>query len=422
MTELERDDLLADSAQVRDEVIEGANTATRVGTLFTNIVNFAYSAWLGITDETTHLLTPKEIREGADPETKLITVLDLPENDGDQLAIVDDKATIIQLNKPKTGTVISFSTPAKYGSWLNPLSSMTLSFANARENVVTVFIEAVSIPADIAESQDYILPWTGDAFNTTVGTINKLTLTYTIEDSPQNRLIEVHNKAVEIGSIIADPSLIGFWKFEETEANWDNIFDSSGYGNDGEAVLPGVNTRFAGKVGNAVQFAVPDDIRFYVPKTAGFDFSGNELTVMSWVSFPESALSLGCGIMEDPVNTDGLGTLGGFQLWKESDGRFRFNLGQGGTSSRVRSTTFYTTADVWVHVCAVWTGTQSLMYINGVLQNTTNYTSSYVEGNFDLTVGGISGQTIRGGRLDEARLFNKVLTLSEIQDIYNEEV
>jgi hypothetical protein len=141
MTELERDQLLADSDQIRDEVTPDANTETRVGTLFRNIVNFAYSAWLGITDETTHLLTPKEIREGAGIETKLITSQEALEQIEEEVEPIDtnyfedtsEGYRPIKITALATsGTEIKFDRYRSYGSVIAPVTgNVTVSLENA---------------------------------------------------------------------------------------------------------------------------------------------------------------------------------------------------------------------------------------------------------------------------------------------------
>jgi hypothetical protein len=142
MTTEERDDLLTDSAQVRDEVIDGANTATRVGTLFTNIVNFAYKAWLGITDETTHLLTPKEIREGSGADTKLITseeadtkiATEVPAINPNQVIVTNTgQAKIISLFDKSESSAVSLDANTEYGTEALPIyDQFTITKINAR--------------------------------------------------------------------------------------------------------------------------------------------------------------------------------------------------------------------------------------------------------------------------------------------------
>jgi hypothetical protein len=122
MTTEERDQLLTDSAQVRDEVINKANTATRVGTLFTNIVNFAYKAWLGITDETTYLLTPKPIRKGAgdepdelaskaEVETEITTTVPTI---SEQFTVLGGQAFFATQFDTSTASNITFTRPRRY--------------------------------------------------------------------------------------------------------------------------------------------------------------------------------------------------------------------------------------------------------------------------------------------------------------------
>jgi hypothetical protein len=166
MTEAEKNQLVADSEQVRDETVNKANTATRVGTLFTNIVNFAYSAWLGITDESTYLLTPKEIREGEDSSTKYQTE-DRVESQIDAKIPVanifqfDENAngdiTLVSLTIPNNSTLINFKHPVtRYGTRLSPKTgsvTFDLTGNNIEFNKSYIFMQSATVPSWITSGE-----------------------------------------------------------------------------------------------------------------------------------------------------------------------------------------------------------------------------------------------------------------------------
>jgi hypothetical protein len=155
MTTEERDQLLTDSAQVRDETVNKANTALRVGTLFTNIVNFAYKAWLGITDETTHLLTPKEIREGSGADTKLITSAEADNKIATEVptesAQFSTEAGIAYLDTPflpRTVTSVTFNRSQIFGEETLPIYNfLSISKTGAKhENKCLVIHSSLIVP------------------------------------------------------------------------------------------------------------------------------------------------------------------------------------------------------------------------------------------------------------------------------------
>jgi hypothetical protein len=92
---------------------------------------------LGITDETTHLLTPKEIREGAGAETKLITDAEaetkidtkVPLPNTDQFnEDSDNRAQIKGLSRVQTGSDVTFKLPiSEFGKMDDPISDFTIT-------------------------------------------------------------------------------------------------------------------------------------------------------------------------------------------------------------------------------------------------------------------------------------------------------
>ena len=92
-------------------------------------------------------------------------------------------------------------------------------------------------------------------------------------------------------------------------------------------------------------------------------------------------------------------------------------------------TNLYTTGHVplneWHHVVVGRNSTHSYLYIDGVLNGTTaDNTPADLTDVADLGIagsgyGGWPGGNSLGGRIDEVMIFNKSLSYTEIQDIYN---
>jgi pectate lyase len=135
---------------------------------------------LGITDQTTFLLTSKEIREGAGAETKLIT-----------------SAEAIQLNVPNkiNGYIGNFRSKLSYmGSFDLPLflleseeNEFTIDFNNAKQEAkLKVYINSNYLPQILNIEPKF---WEGDLFSTNIDNINELIITYL-----GNLKISVENK------------------------------------------------------------------------------------------------------------------------------------------------------------------------------------------------------------------------------------
>jgi PKD repeat protein len=80
----------------------------------------------------------------------------------------------------------------------------------------------------------------------------------------------------------------------------------------------------------------------------------------------------------------------------------------------------------WTHVAGTYDGQALSIYINGILDNQANYTQGAFSGTNDFAIGALvggmaSGQSVKqfAGSIDEVDLFNRALTASEIQIIFN---
>lgn len=83
-----------------------------------------------------------------------------------------------------------------------------------------------------------------------------------------------------------------------------------------------------------------------------------------------------------------------------------------------------TTSGTWLHVCTVISGTTTLLYVDGV-QVTSTTISSWNTTRRGLGIGGAFVTTTYGkptweGKLDDIVIYNRALSLSEIQEVYNE--
>jgi hypothetical protein len=434
MTELERDQLLADSDQIRDEVTPDANTETRVGTLFRNIVNFAYKAWLGITDETTYLLTPKEIREGADPETKLITLLDLPENDGKTIGLINDKASVISWYIPTSGTAVTFDAPRSYGSWKSPRTAFTITLPEDLTDIPEIqktsfFLQADTLPT--ALTGDKVL-WSGDAFSGTAGFVNLLDITFSQEPT-NDYLLLVRNtvKEIEAGPTI-DPDIDVFYEFEEVDDQSLVVIDSSGNGNNGATKVwltdddPAlVNTRTTGIIGaksylqDGSSSGTARLIR--VPHNESIAI-GTEFTILTWIKIN----SLG---NRGVVSKDAIDLNEGFSVRILSTGVLQANINDGSTEGRriVSPTEFFNGNTAWTFIGLSWVnGVGWKMVINDQEVATTSSTHSVIAGTQPMYFGYLSGSSRLAfgtdNQLDHFRFLSKKgLTSAEMIDIYNAE-
>ncbi len=97
-----------------------------------------------------------------------------------------------------------------------------------------------------------------------------------------------------------------------------------------------------------------------------------------------------------------------------------FARSSAGDESNVTGTTI-TPEGQWVHLVAVYTSaTDRKLYLNGVLEATDTVSIPFVAGN-SIAVG-VSNRSSQFGfwknAIDEARLYNRALTVAEVKQLY----
>ena len=211
----------------------------------------------------------------------------------------------------------------------------------------------------------------------------------------------------------ADSSLVGCWQMEENGGA--ALIDGSAYMND--AALSGTPAWAAGKVGSYAFDFNGSTAYATAPDDASLDLT-NQITVAAWIK-PEVVATQ--DLIKKAIN----GGTNGFELslatststWPQKV-FFRINQVANGDTYRVNSTTLYPVdGNTWMHVAATFDGANLKLYINGQLEATTPAAGQSIAlNNLALSLGGQSdGQRKFTGGMDEARVYNRVLSLSEIQ-------
>ena len=112
---------------------------------------------------------------------------------------------------------------------------------------------------------------------------------------------------------------------------------------------------------------------------------------------------------------------GGCGLQIESGDVLVFQMGDGGNdsffNSRVANFSTYAPINTWNHILATWDGTDSKIYINGVLRNTWSPTLPYTIISYNaFTIGWRSAgfSFITNGKLDELALFDSGISIGDV--------
>ncbi len=225
-------------------------------------------------------------------------------------------------------------------------------------------------------------------------------LTAVVTDN-ENKSSSSSSVKIIVGDI--NTILVGHWEFEE------DVTDASDFNNDG--TISGSADFVAGKIGSALDFNNNQDL-VTIPATS--DFSITNFTLAAWVKLPNPIPSGWRTIVEHNRWGDNW-----FGLWESNNGNmFHFRWGNDGNVTSDFTSTI--SADNWYHVAATFDADQrtAKLYLNGTLDKTIQNTGAPSEEMGKLVIGkNYDGEEAFKGIIDDLRIYNRVLSGSEIMDL-----
>jgi hypothetical protein len=208
--------------------------------------------------------------------------------------------------------------------------------------------------------------------------------------------------------------LIGYWPFDEGSGS--TTADLSGKNNNGTLTNNPVWT--AGKIGNALRFDATDDKNDdndpRVVIGTRFDISGVPFTLSAWIN---------------PVDyNDYRAIFSKRDLPDPSKKRLDWGLGfvSGAIYLEGKAPLFYGAppTGTWIHLAVVASSTDTKLYVNGTLGQTLGAFEIGTGDQANTVIGG-TGEGPKGdndpfkGMIDELRIYDRALSASEIQQVYN---
>lgn len=234
--------------------------------------------------------------------------------------------------------------------------------------------------------------------------------------------VRIYNRALsanEVQQLFASSTntqnvgLLGYWRLDETSGT--NIVDSSGNGYDGTvdtAVSP-----TSGVVSGALGFNFAED------EISISDNAFDNMPILSTCAWIKPNLP-GSGTFMEIINKSPDGNSNGWQFYSHrARGYLAFYNSAGDIFQTVDGVL---SDDTWHHVCATWDGRNasdsSVVYLDGNVVATT-YSDNPPSGDDsanDLMIGSaVNGAFDWDGEIDEVRIYNRVLSASEVQAFYN---
>lgn len=215
--------------------------------------------------------------------------------------------------------------------------------------------------------------------------------------------------------------MIGYWKMDESSGS--TVADGSSNGNAGTATDNSVgngdgNTPPAvigGKFGTARDWDGTDDyVTIADPGTGSVFDVTSKITLAAWI-YPDS-LSGSAEI----INKKADGTASGYRL-RRNTSTISFAFSDGVTTQFTVTSGSVLTASTWQHVAATYDGSTVRLFHNGRQVYEEARTETIASNNSAVVIGGYINLSAYwwDGRIDEARIYNKALSTSEVQRLYS---
>ncbi len=198
----------------------------------------------------------------------------------------------------------------------------------------------------------------------------------------------------------SDTSLVGWWKLDDGSGT--TALDSSSGKHNGTLTNGPVWTN--GHYGGAIQFDGVDD---YVD--TGWNDNLATWTIACWVT--SSAAPSSSGAPSGPLHREG-----NYQINWNHNGGWAGYLGANIGGSWMGTTFGTLEANTWYHLCGTFDGANMTAYTNGVQASTLSASGTPSAESSTLKLGRHAANTqYFGGLVDDARVYNRALILSEIK-------
>ena len=294
---------------------------------------------------------------------------------------------------------------------VNAVMTVTLSAASPQ----TVTVNYATADGSAAAASDYaaqtgtltFLP--GVLSQTITLAVNGDTVTETAEtvnvnlSSPANATIADAQGVLTIDNDDGAPGLVAAYSFDEGSGTV--AADASGTGNNG--TVNGATWTAAGKNGGALSFDGANDL---VSRADNATLDVTRVTIEAWVN--PSALSGWRSVVLKEGN-DALA----YALYAHDNGpRPAAYVNTGQAADRRTEGVTALPLNTWTHLAMTFDGATLRLYVNGVLARSRAFTGNIVNRPGQLAIGGnnVWGEWF-AGLIDDVRIYNRALTVAEIQ-------
>lgn len=215
--------------------------------------------------------------------------------------------------------------------------------------------------------------------------------------------------------VIINDGLVAYWKMEEQVSP---SADASGYGNAGTwqgspsstTDLPDVHFEDS----RSLSFdANADFVNVLVSDSMESIYENDQITVALWTRNDAVPVQYD-GIIGNPSDDS---WANGWGLYYNAAGVINFYI----SLWNVNEASASITAQQWNHVVGLYDGTNVRIFVNGVEGAADSYAGEITDSQSPVTIGKLEGSGAYNivGKVDEVRIYNRALSLSEIQALAN---
>ena len=335
------------------------------------------------------------------------------------------------LNSPgpdgTNGSLIYTATTVTTGRWYHvvgvydaPNRKMDIYLDGKRDNGVAA---GVAVPASLYSSTANVLIGRifdyGDSWNGKIDEARIYNRALTAAEVKQlynlGSVTQGHSNTVSISN-----GLVGYWPLDGATTNWrtNTTADLSGNGNAGQMIDMSTSTSpTIGKIGQALKF---NGTSQYINNTAfSWPTINKAITIAFWTKTPGCTSSSLCSAFT--IGNDTNNRIQAHVPW--NDNVLYWDYGGGGVGSGRHIADFTPYLNKWTHVVLTSDGvSQSQIYFNGNLvtnDSTANSPSVGLTGIYIGTFPACCGQSLHNGPIDDFRVYNRVLTQGEVQQLYH---
>jgi hypothetical protein len=223
------------------------------------------------------------------------------------------------------------------------------------------------------------------------------------------------NRATSIRTGVRD-NMLGYWNFDTHDVNGFTVYDKSRYGDNGTIVNATAETDDC-VLGECFDYDGDEDYIALDDTNLNALFSPTKpFSISVWYKQDVKELASILGYYDAPKYLQLLMLNDTGQLLA------RVGAGSGGSLPTITSGVGYNDPDTWYHVVYTYDGTSRFyLYINNVQVGTVNAAPSAFNSTKNIHVGGLNhtAPSSWDGKIDELKIFNRVLSASERTSLYN---